>query len=368
MSQNYEYSSFNSYLFEEILVIADQVGKMPHRPEFLELFDHWKQLTLADVDPDEHHRVINLRLARNWVQKSDFEAAAAILEDLCMTPSPHAAQYCLLFRLWRRLNKVDYKAGRCTLVRRRVLAMEQMDNQMVEALSRYEVESSELQNVGQQFDHYRNIRPCDYKMLVMAWDDVSAIYENGTASTSDRTITSSSLDFTLGWGGMALDKNSQYLYLVSTDGVVARIRNVSTQNGALTSTSDIITFTLDDTGTDAAGSGVYGQAAVNSAGSLLFVTEANASNSKSQIWVIPTSAMTNGTTLTESNVTLIGNTTVSGGVSDKACTGVSASSNKVFAYFNKGGSISPNSTGTYTASRLRMGTSSGFSATSVVSQ
>jgi hypothetical protein len=209
---------------------------------------------------------------------------------------------------------------------------------------------------------------------VLAWADVSALYDAGAAGTADRTISSSARigsSFTLGLGGMTLDASRQYLYLVAaTGGKVVRITRIGAQSGDLSSTSDIISFTIDDSGTDAeSGSPVFGQAAVDSSSNNLYVTENNGSNS--QIWVIPLGAIADGATVGTSTsdtvqATLIGNTKLSGGTQDSGCTGVATNSaGQSFAYFGSGNTIYPGGNSANTPSfqagdRLRKGTSSGF--------
>jgi len=197
---------------------------------------------------------------------------------------------------------------------------------------------------------------------VLAWDDLPALYDAGSAGTASRTITSGKLtSLSLGGAGMALDRANSQLYLVSTAGTVVRISRIGSQSGAVSS-GDAISFSLDDAGTDAEG-GVFGQAAVNPVGNTLYVTESHATSGKSQIWAIPVGVMSDGATLTSASATILGSTTLTG---DKNGTGVAASSTALYGYFDTGGTISPGGTD-YTASRLRKGTSGGaFPVTSSV--
>jgi hypothetical protein len=201
---------------------------------------------------------------------------------------------------------------------------------------------------------------------ILSWDDLPAIYDGGSASAASRTITSGKLTgLSLGWGGMALDRSNGYLYLVSSAGTVVRISRIGSQSGAVSS-GDAISFTLDDAGTDAEAGGVFGQAAVNPVGNTLYVTESDPSSGKSQIWAIPSSLMFDGATFTKDTATLLANTSLAGGTSDKNCTGVAASSTALYGYFDTGGTINPSGTD-HTGSRLRKGTPSGsFPATSSV--
>lgn len=199
---------------------------------------------------------------------------------------------------------------------------------------------------------------------VLAWDDVSTLYDNGSAGTASRTVRCTLLSgFDLGPGGMALDSNHQNLYLVSSGGKVVRISRIGSQDGNVSTDSDAVSITVGDSGTDAEG-GAFGQASADPAGTFLYVTECNASSSyKSQIWAIPTSCVTgSGGTITKDTpgVAVIGNTSVAGGTSDKQCYGVAASSSYVYGYFGSGGAIDISGTIHSAPARLRKGTASGF--------
>ena len=180
---------------------------------------------------------------------------------------------------------------------------------------------------------------------VLAWADLAVLYDASAAGTADRTITSNAKigsGFTLGQGGMALDSSRQNLYLVAqTTKKVVRISRVGSQVGELTSTADIISFTLDDTGTD------------------------------SQIWVIPLDAVADGVTVATTagsgsiQAKLIGNTTLNPGTHDTGATGVTTNSAGVtFAYFHGGDTLFQGGLTSNTAfagqDRIRKGGSSGF--------
>lgn len=202
---------------------------------------------------------------------------------------------------------------------------------------------------------------------VLAWDDISTIYDAGSASAANRTITSGKLaSLSLGWAGMALDQSHGYLYLVSSGGTVVRVERIREQSGSVES-SEVISFDLDDVDTDAY-QGEFGQAAVNPVGSVLYVTQCKSDTGKSQIWAIPIGLMADGETITKDSGggVIIGNTTIDGGTSDKHCTGVASSSDAVYGYYDTGNAINPGGTD-YTGSRLRKGTTGGvFPATSSV--
>jgi hypothetical protein len=195
---------------------------------------------------------------------------------------------------------------------------------------------------------------------VLSWENVSDLFDAGSAGAATRTLTSNKMTgLSLGWAGMALDSFNQYLYLVSSSGTVVRISRIGNQDGAVPS-ADVISFTLDDTGTDAVSGGVFGQVAVNPVGNLLYITENNPGSGKSQLWVIPSGLMADGVTLTKDSGggLIFGNTGIAGGTSDKNCTGVAASSSAVFGYFDTGGAINPSGTD-YAGARLRKGTTRG---------
>jgi len=198
---------------------------------------------------------------------------------------------------------------------------------------------------------------------ILAWDDVATLYDASAAGSASRTITGATpSDFELGWGGMAFDSHGRNLYLVSTSGTLVKISRIDDQSGAVDD-ADLTTVTLDDSGTDAE-DGTLGQAAVDSTGSYLYVTEC-LSGGKSQIWVIATSCLsTDGGTITKSSsgVAIIGNTTLSGGTSDKQGYGVAAGSGgAVYGYFGSGGTVTLGSEDYTASARLRKGTSGGFS-------
>lgn len=181
---------------------------------------------------------------------------------------------------------------------------------------------------------------------VLAYDNISTLFDESAAGAASRTIDVSTLvsDFTLGWGGMALDSMNQRLYLVSTTGKVLRIRYASTQNGK-PSSDDYHTFSIQGLS-----GGVFGQADVDSEGTL-YVTECDASN-KSQVWRIPVTAQ-DGTSVSNGFVTAVSN--------DAGCRGVAVNGNQtVYAYYNSGDTININGTD-YSGPRLRSGSpSSGF--------
>lgn len=204
---------------------------------------------------------------------------------------------------------------------------------------------------------------------VLAWTDVAAIYDATSAEAASRTITSSAKigsTFTLGLGGMALDGSRQNLYLVAaTGGKVVQISRIGSQAGELSS-ADVLAFTIDDTGTDAAaggGSPVFGQAAVDTSSNTLFVTESNGINS--QIWAIPLGAIADGSTVASTGSNIIGNTKLTSGTHDTGCTGVASNGSGVtYAFFHGGDTLNQGGTTSNppfaAPDRIRKGVASGF--------
>jgi len=189
---------------------------------------------------------------------------------------------------------------------------------------------------------------------VLSWDDLPAVYDGASAGAPSRTITSGKLTgLTLGGAGMALDHSNGHLYLVSSSGTVVRISRIGSQDGVVTS-GDAISFSLDDVGTDAEG-GVFGQAAVNPVGNTLYITESHATSGRSQIWAIPSGAMSEGATITSTTATVLADTALTG---DRNCTGVAASSTSLYGYFDTGNTLTAGGTD-YNGSRLRKGSSTG---------
>lgn len=188
---------------------------------------------------------------------------------------------------------------------------------------------------------------------ILAWDDVEALYA-APATTPTRTITGGllSANKVLGWGGLCLDTSSNLMYAVSETGRVVRIDAVSRKNGDLSSAVDIVSFTLD---TNARLSdSVFGQASVDTRTGTLYVTETGSSSTR--IWVIPNpGTLPSGATVPLSALQTNGDT---GGM------GVIATQGTVWAYFTGGNAVTSPARETFTGSRLRKGTSSGF--TSVV--
>ena len=185
---------------------------------------------------------------------------------------------------------------------------------------------------------------------VFIWTDLSALYD-GTATSVAPTKQITSSVFTskissLAWGGLCMDRQRGYLYLVSDTGNIVRINNVRTQSGAISSTVDVVSFALSST--DHLSNSTFGQAALDIQNDSLYITETNTSSTR--IWVVSSaSGQTQGAVITLSALTMSGDT---GG------TGVAANGGSVYAFMLDGDPVG--SLVTYSGPRLRKGTSSAF--------
>jgi hypothetical protein len=184
---------------------------------------------------------------------------------------------------------------------------------------------------------------------VFVWTDVSALYDGTTTTVAPtKQITSSvfsSKVANLTWGGLCLDSQYGYLYLVSETGDIVRVTNFRSQSGVVAS-SDVVTFSLSNTGR-LSGS-TFGQASLDPQNNTLYITEN--SSSGTQIWVVANaSGQYQGASIALQALQATGDT---GG------TGVAAASGSVYAFMANGNDI-----GTlisYSGPRLRKGTSSAF--------
>jgi len=113
---------------------------------------------------------------------------------------------------------------------------------------------------------------------VRVWDDVSVVYTAAQAGTvvaaPDRVIESSLYaSMTLAWNGLAVDDTRNRLYLVSQAGTVYVIAEAKTQNGTLSSTSDITSFTLGESTERYSSDSVFGPASLDSSSDILYVMD-----------------------------------------------------------------------------------------------
>jgi hypothetical protein len=184
---------------------------------------------------------------------------------------------------------------------------------------------------------------------VFVWTDLSALY-SGTSTTVAPTkqITSSlfsSKITSLAWGGLCLDSQNGYLYLVSDTGNIVRVANFRSQNGAAKSL-DVVSFSLSNAGR-LSGS-TFGQASLDAQGNTLYITEN--SSSGTQIWVVSGASGQ----VQDASIDLQA-LQVSG---DSGGTGVASAFGSVYAFMLNGSNVG--SLVTYSGPRLRKGIASGF--------
>jgi len=125
---------------------------------------------------------------------------------------------------------------------------------------------------------------------VLIWNDVNAVAKaassGGTVANADKQITGSLMPTRLAWGGLAIDTNRNLLYLVSENGTVTVITQVSTHNGALSATTDIYQFTLGLTSEQFANA-AFGQAALDLSSNILYVLETTLDGRQTRVWRLP---------------------------------------------------------------------------------
>jgi len=187
---------------------------------------------------------------------------------------------------------------------------------------------------------------------ILVYSDVSALFD-GSAVQPSRSMSGTKIDRVknLAWGGMCLDANGNRLYLVSETGDVVRIDRVRAQNGNISNPFDIVSFKLGASDSDRLSNGKFGQISINPSGSVLYITEANSSDTR--IWVI-----TSPGSQTEGSTVGRGEQLFTSG--DKGGTSVAAANDgSVYAYFDDGSSTFLQGV-SYAGSRLRRGTSSEF--------
>ena len=190
---------------------------------------------------------------------------------------------------------------------------------------------------------------------VFVWSDLSALY-SGTATTVAPTKQITSSLFTskitsLAWGGLCLDSQNGYLYLVSDTGNIVRVANFRSQSGVANSL-DVVSFSLSQTGR-LSGS-TFGQASVDAQTNTLYVTEN--SSSGTQIWVV-----SNASSQFQDATIALQALQMSG---DSGGTGVASGSGSVYAFLLNGSDVG--SLVTFSGPRLRKGTSAGFAPASTL--
>jgi hypothetical protein len=192
---------------------------------------------------------------------------------------------------------------------------------------------------------------------VLEWDDVAKVNTSGgTSAAADRTITGSfsGASTPLGWGGMVLDESADQIYLVFQDGTGYVIKKASGQNGSISGTDNIISFTLDNSGSTFSTGSFFGQAALDSSNHVLYVMETAQDGSNSRVWFVPgINTLLNGASFTTSNTF-----NVSG---DKWGAGLAAApGGRFWALFGYGSTVYDSLGASYSGERLRMGSGSSF--------
>lgn len=195
---------------------------------------------------------------------------------------------------------------------------------------------------------------------VLVWEDLNTIANlaaDSTVPTQARAITGDAITNlgTLAWGGMVLNPSTNHLYLVDESGNVVRINNASTQNGALSSTTDIVTFTLGNSGSDRLSNSVFSQAAMDTNTGALYVLETGSSNAW-RIWKVasPADIFSGGQAAAG---TYLDNTTTN----DTGGAGiVAASAGNVIGFFRGGTAVADTLGVTNSGPRLRLSSGTSF--------
>jgi hypothetical protein len=195
---------------------------------------------------------------------------------------------------------------------------------------------------------------------VLVWEDVSQVHSSASLPAADRILSGSSLlqVKALGWGGMAMDHAHNRLLLVSQTGKVVCINRVRSQNGSLSSLTDITLFTLGSSSDRLGSNSVFGQASVDTSTGTLYVTETTETDAR--IWVVANpGSIHDGATVPLSQIRASSGTDIKG-------TGVAAAQGRVFAYFGGGDNITNLNGNTFSGARVRLNMGSFFPAASQV--
>ncbi len=189
---------------------------------------------------------------------------------------------------------------------------------------------------------------------VFVWSDLSALYDSTSATVAPtKTITSSVFGSKIGslaWGGLCLDPQGGYLYLVSDTGDIVRVSNIRSQSGTVAN-SDVVSFSLSNTGR-LSGS-TFGQASLDAQNNILYITEN--SSSGTQIWVVSNA----GNQVQSASIDLQP-LQMSG---DSGGTGIAAASGVVYAFMKDGNTVGIDA---LSGPRLRKGNSTAFDPSQVI--
>ena len=193
---------------------------------------------------------------------------------------------------------------------------------------------------------------------VQIWADVNTVFTatSGIAAAPDRTITSSLLTgVKLGWGGLAVDANSQRIYLVSETGTIYVINKANTQNGAISLNTDIYTLSLGVNNSDRFANGAFGQAALDQSQNTLYVMETSLDGSNTRVWTIPNvSSLPNQYQVPVSQTFTVSGDTWGSGLA------VVQGGGGVIGLFGAGNQIYDPSGNAYTGARMWLGSGTGF--------
>ncbi len=195
---------------------------------------------------------------------------------------------------------------------------------------------------------------------ILAWDDINTIANlaaDSAVPSAARVIKADVITNlgTLAWGGMVLNPSANTLYLVDENGNVVRVNNASTQNGTLTSTLDVATFTLGNSSSDRLASSVFSQAAMDTSTGSLYVLETGSSNAW-RIWTVA-----NPGSILPGGVAPPGSYMDSTITQDTGGAAIAAAGSGNLVGFFRSGSVVPDTLGVQnTGPRLRLSSGSAF--------
>lgn len=127
---------------------------------------------------------------------------------------------------------------------------------------------------------------------VLVWKNIEELYDAAEASKAlpepERKIESDEFnDLRLAWGGMALDSDTDTLYLVSVSGRVVAIYRASSQKGKLSAKADIYAFNVGkDSGRESNSDWTFGQASLDPSQDCLYLMEGTRNGNAHRIWQV----------------------------------------------------------------------------------
>jgi len=190
-------------------------------------------------------------------------------------------------------------------------------------------------------------------LSIKAWSDVATLFAATTVPAQNREITGGAISNSsnvLGWGGLAMDTRNNRIYLVFENGLVARVEHARTQNGDLTNSSDLTTFTLGSSSDRFSGGSTFGSAVLDSAGTLYATETSTNGGTDTRIWAVANA----GSIGSGSTVAANGSFIQSLATGDSGATGVAVGSNNVvYAFFANGNSVTVSFSQTLNGARIR---------------